>query len=361
MWGDCLSELKFRCVIDEVLCDIKPFKPYAIKCNDDVGLILIRFKESETDQIRKLFIENVREEYTSALDNIQLDGSDGYFYIMSRDSVEKKEKSSHALIKLYRYYWNLNYKKKELKGKRWIQKNLEKYDSGLICSLKGKFSACKYIDKENNMCFPFRLHESRKKNQPLFIIFHGAGALGNDNIKQHIENKRLYKKVLKLDCNILSPQAPVGSNRGREAIPNYIKSVKKLVDELTIDFDRQRIYIVGTSFGGFCVWHISYLFPEYFAAAVPVMGGLMYDNCNWESYDMERLAKTPLWVAHSSDDTNVPIDNDDHCVEELKKLGADIKYTRWEKYGHSMSNKFYKTENWAEWCLSKSLKQRITK
>ncbi len=71
---------------------------------------------------------------------------------------------------------------------------------------------------------------------------------------------------------------------------------------------------------------------------------------------MERLAKTPLWVAHSSDDTNVPIDNDDHCVAELKKLGADIKYTRWEKYGHSMSNKFYKTENWAEWCLSKKLK-----
>lgn len=90
MWGDCLSELKFRCVIDEVLCDITPFKPYAIKCNDDVGLVLISFKESETDKIRKLFIENVREEYTAALDNIQLDGSDGNFYVMSRDSVDKK-------------------------------------------------------------------------------------------------------------------------------------------------------------------------------------------------------------------------------------------------------------------------------
>ena len=182
MWGDCLNELEFRCVIDEVLCDITPFKPYAIKCNDEVGLLLISFKESETDQIRKLFTENVRKEYTSALDNIQLDGSDGYFYIMSGDSVEEKEKSSHSLIKLYRYYWNLNYKKKEHQGNLWIQKNLEKYDSGLIYSLKGKFSAGKYIDKENNMCFPFRLHESRKKNQPLFIIFHGAGALGNDNI-----------------------------------------------------------------------------------------------------------------------------------------------------------------------------------
>ncbi len=53
-----MNELKFRCVIDEVLCDITPFKPYAIKCNEDVGLLLISFKESEKDQIRKLFIEN---------------------------------------------------------------------------------------------------------------------------------------------------------------------------------------------------------------------------------------------------------------------------------------------------------------
>lgn len=349
MWGDCLSELKFHCVIDEVLCDITPFKPYAIKGNDDVGLVLISFKESETEKIRDLFIKNVNEEYISALDNIQLDGSDGCFYVLSRESIEKKGKISYSHIKFRRYYWYLNYKKKERKAKLWIQNNLEKYDNGLKRFSKGKFSAYKYIDKENNMCFPFRLHESKKENQPLFILFHGAGALGNDNIKQHIENKRLYKKLLKFDCNILSPQAPFGSNRGKEAIPNYIKSVKKLVDELPIVFDKQRIYIVGTSFGGFCVWHISYLFPGYFAAGVPVMGGLLYDD----NYDMQRLAKTPLWVAHSSDDTNVPIDNDDHCVKALQKLGADIKYTRWTKYGHSMSNKFYKTENWAEWCLSK--------
>ncbi len=351
--GDFLGELKFRCIVDDVLCDTTPFKSYAIKCNNDVGLLLIHFKESETDQIRKLFIENVREEYRSMLDNIQLDGSDGYFYVLSRKSIDKKQKIPYSPLKLRRYYWYLSYKKKEHKSKLWIQKNLEKYDSGLICSLKGKFSVCKYIDKENNMCFPSRLHESKKKNQPLFIIFHGAGALGNDNIKQHIENKRFYKKLLQFDCNILSPQAPYGSNRGSEAIPNYIKSVKKLIDELPIDFDKQRIYLVGTSFGGFCVWHISYLFPGYFAAGVPVMGGLLYDD----SYDMQRLTKTPLWVAHSSDDTNVPIDNDDHCVAELQRLGADINYTRWTKYGHSMSNRFYKTEKWAEWCLSKSLKQ----
>ena len=30
--------------------------------------------------------------------------------------------------------------------------------------------------------------------------------------------------------------------------------------------------------------------------------------------------------------------------------------SRWDKYGHTMSGKFYRTENWAEWCLSKKLR-----
>lgn len=53
---------------------------------------------------------------------------------------------------------------------------------------------------------------------------------------------------------------------------------------------------------------------------------------------------------------NVRIDSDDFYVAELEKLGADVKYTRMTEYGHSMYKKFYKDENWAEWCMSKRLK-----
>lgn len=178
--------------------------------------------------------------------------------------------------------------------------------------------------------------------------------MGSDNLKQLFDNLPLYKQLIKTDCNILLPQAPFGSNRG-EAMQNYIKSIKRLADELPADFDRKRIYIIGTSFGGCCVWQLVYLFPEYFAATVPVMGGLCPDR-RYEKYDIRRLVKTPIWAAHSSDDTNVKIDSDDYYAAELKKLGADIKYTRWDKYGHTMSGKFYRTENWAEWCLSKKLR-----
>lgn len=357
-----MSNLRYRCLIDDYLCDITPFKSYVEKGAIDAGLVLIAFDENELNTIRNLFKENVRDGRESYLNRIQLEGSDGYLYIMSQASIEKKEKMPQSIMRAYRYYYK--FKKKENKGKEWIKNNNAKQwiegnnnnqNNGLTKLSGGKFSAYKYNDKENEMCFPFRLRVSKEKNKPLFVLFHGAGAMGNDNIKQLFDNIPLYRQILKKDCNILSPQATFGSNKGDDVTQNYIKSVKKLIDELPIEFDRKRIYIVGTSFGGFCVWHLAYLFPEYFAAAVPVMGGLCF-YCDFEKYDVQRLVKTPLWVAHSSDDTNVRIDSDDYYVAELEKLGADIKYTRWSKYGHSMYREFYKTEKWSEWCLSKKIK-----
>lgn len=348
-----VSDLRFRCLIDDFLCDIAPFEAYIEKGTIGSGLILISFDEQELDIIRTLFKNNVRNGQESYLDRIQLSGTDGYLYIMSLTSLEKKEKMPHSIMKAYRYY--KSYKKKQLRADEYINNEIKNNNAGIRKIHGGRFGSYKYTDKTNHMSFPFRLFEAKKNDRPLFVIFHGAGALGNDNIKQHFENKRLYKCILKENCNILSPQAPYGSNRGHDLIQSYIKSVKKLIDDLPIDFDRKRIYIVGTSFGGCCVWHISYLFPGYFAAGVPIMGKLFFDN-DFSCYDVEKLAETPLWIAHSSDDTNVTIDSDDYCFDKLQKLGADIKYTRWDKFGHSMSGKFYKTEKWTEWCLSKKLK-----
>ena len=345
-----MSKLRFRCLIDDYLCNITPLKAYIEKGTPDNGLILIDFAEDELDTIRKIFTENIRNGQESYLNQIQLEGSDGYLYIMSETSVEKKEKMPHSIMRAYRYY--KSYKKKQIKANEYIDNEIKAHDNGVRKIHGGKFAAYKYTDKNNRMSFPFRLFTAKEKSKPLFVIFHGAGALGNDNVKQHFENIRLYKYILKENCNILSPQAPYGANRGYDLIQSYIKSVKKLIDDLPVDFDRKRIYIVGSSFGGCCVWHISYLFPDYFAAAVPVMGKLFFDN-DFGCYDIKKLTDTPLWVAHSADDTNVTVESDDYCVSELRKLCADIKYTRWDKYGHSMSGKFYKTEKWVEWCLSK--------
>ena len=90
-----MSKLRFRCLIDDYLCNITPFKAYIEKGTPDNGLILIAFDEDELDTIRKIFTENIRNGQKAYLNRIQLEGSDGYLYIMSETSVEKKEKMPH--------------------------------------------------------------------------------------------------------------------------------------------------------------------------------------------------------------------------------------------------------------------------
>lgn len=348
-----MSRLRFYSLIDNYLCDIAPFEAYIEKGTVASGLILISFDEKEIDAIRKLFKDNIHNGQEAYLDKIQLAGTDDFLYILSQTSLEKKEKMPHSIMKAYRYYKSC--KKKQGRADQYISHEIKNNNDGTRKIHGGKCSSYKYTDKSNNMSFPFRLLQAKEKNRPLFVLFHGAGAMGKENIKQVFDNIPMYGQLLKKNCNILLPQAPFGSNRGHDSILRYIRSVKKLLDELPIDFDRNRIYIVGTSFGGCCVWHISYLFPDSFAAAVPVMGSLAFSD-DFEKFDLQRLVKTPIWAAHSSDDTDVKIDSDDYFTAELEKLGADIKYTRWDKYGHSMAGKFYKREKWVQWCLCKELK-----
>lgn len=344
---DKMNSLKFRCLFGDNFSDIAPFKSYIEKGSAESGIALIEFDEKDVDKIRQLFKDNIHDGCETRLNNLELEGSDGHLYILTSSSVEKKQKMPYPIMKSYRFY--KRYKEKEKAGRQWIEKNNKSRDKGIV---KGAFSSYMFNDTENEMCFPFRLHKSKEKNKPLFVLLHGAGALGHDNIKQLFDNIPIYNQLLKTDCNILSPQAPYGSNRRDKDIHQYIRSVKNLIDNLHIDFDINRIYVVGTSFGGFCTWHLVYLYPEYFAAAVPVMGALTLEK-NYEDFDIQRLAKTPIWIAHASDDDNVRIDSDDFFAPELQKTGADIRYTRWEKYGHKMSGKFYKKEKWTEWCLSK--------
>lgn len=64
-----------------------------------MGLALIAFDESELDTIKSLLKE------------AQLEGSDGYLYILSQGSIEKKGKMPNSITKAYRYY--KRYKKKQ--------------------------------------------------------------------------------------------------------------------------------------------------------------------------------------------------------------------------------------------------------
>ncbi len=81
-----------------------------------------------------------------------------------------------------------------------------------------------------------------------------------------------------------------------------------------------------------------------------------FANC--KEYDFELLKNMPIWIAHSSDDKTVEIDSADECYNQLEKVSAPVKYTRWDEFGHGMSGRFYRTEPWVEWMFNQDLNKR---
>lgn len=226
------------------------------------------------------------------------------------------------------------------------------------------FKSFECVDKENKTVYPFRFKKSKgNKFEPLVIYFCGAGAVGTDNIKPFFECIPMLGQLNKYNCNILIPQSNTDVNYNKDydelnfKLDRYTKSVKNLVDLLTKDYniDRDRVYVFGTSFGGFCTWRFVYHYPELCACAVPVMGGFDDIVKNSAYTDFERLANVPIWAAHSSDDECVSIEFDDFAVGRIKALGGNIKYSRWDKYGHSMAQHFYKKEKWCDYMFEQKL------
>ena len=224
------------------------------------------------------------------------------------------------------------------------------------------FGSYLYIDKENHTAYPYRLKAARKKKMPLAVIFPSAGATGSDNIKTLFDTLFIFPTLARRNANILVPQPYRSINEGRSfdevkaEMKRYIDSVIDLIDRVAekTHADRSRIYILGVSLGGCCVWRALSSAPEKFACAVPLMGTtfefLESGNC-----DCEPFKEVPIWMAHAANDGIVSIAHDDLAARKLTELNANFRYTRTEKYGHFLASRFLLKEKWCDWMFKQCL------
>lgn len=303
----------------------------------------------------------LRASKLQVFDTVDCVGEDDYIYIISSGGIEKQNiKSEYSLKKL-----------KKIKSKNYhLCRKVEDYADKFLSAnssttLISDFSLSKYkkyifVSKENNIAFAYRMKKAKKEGQPIVVYFHGGGACGTDNFKQYYEYSAspARRKLEDYDCTVIVPQTPINRPFGMVNSIDYLHAVKQLTEIITKDLkaDKNRIYIYGSSFGGFCTWLSAYYYPDYYACAMPLMG--QFEECFFDEVDYSRLKKLPLWIGHSADDNIVDIKQDDIIAEELKKCSGNFKYTRYDKYGHGMANKFLAKENWAEWMFSQSLDKR---
>lgn len=200
---------------------------------------------------------------------------------------------------------------------------------------------------------------NRMQKASVILFLHGAGERGSDNSSQllHGASQILrYCKETKMKALILFPQCPAGQQwvdtpwgekshdmkeKPASALSHAMMVLKQECSDQAVD--KNRVYIVGISMGGYGVWDALSRYPDRFAGAVAICGGADEKQADYIKF-------TPVLIYHGEKDNVVPVERSRNIYEALKKEGAaDVQYVEVPKVGHLVWNTaFRKRETW-EW------------
>lgn len=200
----------------------------------------------------------------------------------------------------------------------------------------------------------YRVYVPRsKKRLPVILFLHGRGELGNDGLAQTTVGlgPAIERNPKRFSAIVVFPQASQGYGwRGF----NLRTAVAALDDvEQTYDIDRDRVYVTGLSMGGFGAWAIAALYPQRFAAVVPVCGG--FDGTATQmpmSEGAARIAAIPQWAFHGDADDVVSVEHSRKMVAALRAAGAEIRYTEYAGVRHNSWDRAYAEKELLPWLLA---------
>ncbi len=207
------------------------------------------------------------------------------------------------------------------------------------------------------LALPDDYEEKSDQLFPLMLFLHGIGErsdapAGIEAVKVHGPPKRIASGH-PLPFIVVSPQCPA-----ENWWSSHVTALMRLLDHITATYrvDTQRVYLTGLSMGGFGTWHLAYLYPERFAAAAPVCGGLAWFVGLEKA--AQRMKHLPIWAFHGAKDATVPIGESQRVIEALKAAGGNVKFTVYRNLGHDSWTKTYANPKLYEWFLQHRLSSR---
>jgi predicted peptidase len=184
---------------------------------------------------------------------------------------------------------------------------------------------------------------------PLMLFLHGIGERGRDpwKVKAHGPPK-VAETMTNFPFILVSPQCPNGEWWSNDVL-------EALLDEViaTHNVDTGRVYLTGSSMGGFGAFALALCAPERFAAVAPVCGGgTPFPPMGFDARRKAALQALPFWVFHGDQDTAVPLEESERMVKALKKFGCEVKFTVYPGVGHDAWTRTYENPELYEWFLS---------
>jgi len=235
---------------------------------------------------------------------------------------------------------------------------------------QGDFTAKSFVTS-NNDTLKYRelLPENYNPRQkyPLVLFLHGAGERGSDNQTQLTHGSMMFTNPVnreKYPAIVLYPQCPeknfwpfeqrpegtldVKAFPADYKISSMLQAVKDLLDQYIASgsVDTNRIYVLGLSMGGMGTFDMACRFPDVFAAAIPICGGV----------NPERLkaaaGKVAFRIYHGDKDSTVPVENSRAAYRMLKKCGATVEYFEIIGCDHASWNPAFNQPDFMSWLFS---------
>ena len=171
----------------------------------------------------------------------------------------------------------------------------------------------------NGGTLPYRLHLPAKpeagKLYPLVIHMHGAGSWGTNNVDQIKTGGADFISWAKRhgeEYVFLAPQtprrrkwvdSPWENNKStmKEKPTASLRMAMEIIDDAIARYpvDRDRVYVMGISMGGYATWELLQRRPELFAAGLPCCGAAGGKNILYREY--KGLGHN-VWTPTFSDD-----------------------------------------------------------
>ncbi|MBE5818557.1 MAG: phospholipase [Clostridiales bacterium] len=200
------------------------------------------------------------------------------------------------------------------------------------------------ISKFEDLQYVIRYPKNYKDGDkcPVLFFFHGSGSVGKDI--ELVTGNSFFSVTENIED---FPFVCVAPQCYRETWFELMQTLERFVDYIAyMPFcDKQRIYAMGTSLGGFATWQMGIAHHDYFAAIVPICGAGMYCMAG-------NLVNIGVWAFHGECDDAIFASESINMVNAIKAAGGnDAKLTIFEGKGHGIWNEVYSNPEVYSWLL----------
>lgn len=225
-----------------------------------------------------------------------------------------------------------------------------------------------FCDKISGEGWFFRLKSITDNGKyPVFIYHHGNGLnRAGENDFQMFEFRNMRKKLKNHPCHQVVLHCDYTCSYNSDEHSCAVEGVIRYIEETYKNVDRSRIYISGTSYGGYGTAYEVLRNPDKYAGAVCAMGFTHNEKFpvddGWKTNEFRRnlteedfvaFSKTPFYLAWAKDDHPSISEGSDFLSKKLTEYGGTVKTKIYSCGGHTIAADLFKNEDWDKWLFGK--------